>query len=362
MQPARARASVTRVRYGVLPSGEAVDAFTLASAAGVTMSCIGYGATITSLHLPDRLGELRDVVLGHDTLDGYLTDSPYFGAVVGRYANRIAFGRFVLDGEPHRLTVNDGVHHLHGGLRGFDKVAWDAEPFEEPNVVGVRFAYESADGEEGYPGALSAVVDYRLTATGELRIDYRASATRPTPVNLTQHTYWNLAGAGAASILDHELTIHADEFTPTDATLIPLGERRRVAATPFDFRAAARIGARIADDDEQLQRAGGYDHNFVLRRSPAAGRLQAAARLHDPLSGRTLDVSTTEPGVQFYSGNFLDGSIRGKGGRAYPHRGGLCLETQHFPDSPNHPGFPSTILRPGESYASSTVFAFSCTP
>lgn len=361
MQSTDPRTSVTRARYGVLPSGEPVDGFALAGPAGVTMHCIAYGATITSLRVPDRHGALDDVVLGHDTLGRYLTESPYFGALVGRCANRIAFGRFVLDGEPHRLSVNDGVHHLHGGVRGFDKVVWDAELFEEPGVAGVRFSYESAEGEEGYPGALSAGVEYRLGGTGELRVDYRASATRPTPVNLTQHSYWNLAGARAATILDHELTIHADQFTPTDATLIPLGERRLVDGTPFDFRVPSRIGARIAADDEQLRRAGGYDHNFVLRRSPAPG-LQPAARLHDPLSGRTMEVSTTEPGLQLYSGNFLDGSIRGKGGRTYPHRAGLCLETQHFPDSPNHADFPSTILRPGERYASSTVFAFSRGP
>jgi aldose 1-epimerase len=341
-----------------MPSGEPVDAFILTSAAGLAMQCITFGATITSLLVPDRSGNLGDVVLGHDALEGYLTASPYFGAVVGRHANRIAFGRFVLDGEPHQLTVNDGPHHLHGGLRGFDKVLWEADAFEEPQAVGVRFAYRSRDGEEGYPGALAAGVEYRLTAAGELRIDYRATASRPTPVNLTQHSYWNLGGAGAADILDHELTIHADEFTPVDATLIPLGERRAVAGTAFDFRAPARVGARIDDADEQLRRAGGYDHNFVLRRTASSG-VQPAVHLHDPRSGRTLDVSTTEPGLQLYSGNFLDGSIRGKGGHRYGHRAALCLETQHYPDSPNHPGFPSTILRPGTTHSSCTVLAFS---
>jgi aldose 1-epimerase len=364
MQPssigAPVRASVARARYGVMPSGEPVDAFVLTSAAGLTMQCITFGATITSLLVPDRDREPGDVVLGHDTLEGYRTASPYFGAVVGRHANRIAFGRFVLDGEPHQLTTNDGPHHLHGGARGFDKVLWNAESFEEPEAVGVRFSYESRDGEEGYPGALAARVEYRLTAAGELRIDYRATATRPTPVNLTQHSYWNLGGAGAPHILDHELTIHADEFTPIDPTLIPLGERRPVSGTAFDFRAARTIGALVDDPDEQLRRAGGYDHNFILRRASSGG-IQAAARLYDPRSGRTLDVSTTEPGLQLYSGNFLDGSIRGKRGVVYGHRAGLCLETQHFPDSPNQPGFPSTILRPGATYASCTVLAFSIT-
>jgi aldose 1-epimerase len=364
MQPGSIRAphrpSVARARYGVMPSGEPVDAFVLTSAAGFTMQCITVGATITSLLVPDRHGDLGDVVLGHDALEGYLAASPYFGAVVGRHANRIAFGRFVLDGEPHQLTVNDGPHHLHGGVRGFDKVLWEAEALEEPHAVGVRFAYRSPDGEEGYPGALAAAVEYRLTAAGELRIDYRATTSRATPVNLTQHSYWNLCGAGAADILDHELTIHADEFTPVDATLIPLGEHRAVAGSAFDFRAPRRVGARIDDVDEQLRRAGGYDHNFVLRRTGSGG-VQSAARLHDPRSGRTVDLATTEPGLQLYSGNFLDGSIRGKGGRPYAHRGGLCLETQHFPDSPNHPDFPSTILRPGMTHSSRTVLAFSTT-
>jgi aldose 1-epimerase len=362
MQPssigAPVRASVARARYGVLPSGELVDTFALTSAAGLTMQCITFGATITSLLVPDRSGELGDVVLGHDALEGYRTASPYFGAVVGRHANRIAFGRFVLDGQPHQLTVNDGPHHLHGGARGFDKVVWDAESFEEPDAIGVRFSYESRDGEEGYPGALAAGVEYRLTAAGELRIDYRATATRPTPVNLTQHSYWNLGGAAASDILDHELTIHADEFTPVDPTLIPLGEQRPVAGTPFDFRTPRTVGAGVDDADEQLRRAGGYDHNFVLRRD-ASGGVRPAARLHHPRSGRTLDVSTTEPGLQLYSGNFLDGSIRGKGGVVYGHRAGLCLETQHFPDAPNQAGFPSTILRPATTYSSCTVLAFS---
>ena len=355
------RASVARARYGVMPSGEAVDAFVLTSVAGSTMQCITYGATITSLLVPDRAGILGDVVLGHDALEGYLTASPYFGAVVGRCANRIAFGRFALDGESRQLTINDAPHHLHGGVRGFDKVLWDADAFEERDGVGVRFSYESADGEEGYPGALAARVEYRLTAAGALRIDYHATATRPTPINLTQHSYWNLAGSGASDILDHELTIHADEVTPIDATLIPLRERRQVAGTAFDFRTPVRVGARIDDADEQLRRAGGYDHNFVLRRA-SAGSLEPAARLHDPRSGRTLELTTTEPGLQFYSGNFLDGSIRGKGGHRYVHRAGLCLETQHFPDSPNRPDFPSAILRPGAIHSSRTVFAFSTTP
>jgi aldose 1-epimerase len=345
-------------RYGVLPTGEPIDAFTMRGPGGLEMCCISYGAIITSLRVPDRDGRIDDVVLGHDTLEGYLDASPYFGAVIGRYANRIARGRFSLDGESYHLATNDGPNHLHGGVRGFDKVVWRGEALADDEGAAVRFSYESADGEEGYPGALSARVEYRLTAAGELRVDYRAIATRATPVNLTQHTYWNLAGPRETTILAHELTIEADEMTPIDAGLIPIGTRRKVAGTPFDFRTPTRIGARIADEDEQLRHAGGYDHNFVLG-GPSGGMPRPVARLHDPRSGRTLEVSTTEPGLQFYSGNFLDGSIRGKDGRRYEHRGGLCLETQHFPDSPNQAGFPSTILRPGDTYASTTVFTFS---
>jgi aldose 1-epimerase len=350
--------SVTRASFGVLPAGERVDSFALVSARGLEMRVITLGGVITSLRIPDREGCLDDVVLGHDTLAGYVAASPYFGALVGRYANRIALGRFTLDGIEHRLATNDGPHHLHGGVRGFDKVVWTAEPLEEQGAVGVRLSYESADGEEGYPGALSARVVYRLTEDDALEVEYAATTTRATPVNLTQHSYWNLAGSRAPTILDHELTIHADSFTPVDAGLIPTGEVRPVAETAFDFRTAARVGAHVDDQDVQLRHAGGYDHNFVLRAAGPA-ELRPAARLRDPLSGRTLDVHTTEPGLQFYSGNFLDGSIRGKGGRAYVHRGGLCLETQHFPDSPNRPAFPSTILRPGEWYRSRARLAFS---
>lgn len=335
-----------------------MESFALSNGGALALHCITLGATITSLWAPDRSGRQGDVTLGHDSLEGYLAASPYFGAVVGRYANRIAYGRVMLDGDTWQLSVNDGPHHLHGGLRGFDKVVWEAEPFDGDGGVGVRFSYQSADGEEGYPGALHARVTYRLTDADELRCEYLASTTRPTPVNLTQHSYWNLSAGHSPAILDHELTIHADAFTPVDDGLIPTGDQRLVHGTPFDFRQPRRIGACIDDDDQQLRRAGGYDHNYVLRR-PATATMHPAARLHDPLTGRTLSISTSEPGLQLYSGNFLDGTIRGKDGRQYVHRAGLCLETQHFPDSPNRPEFPSTIVRPGARHESTTVFRFS---
>jgi len=279
---------------------------------------------------------------------------------VGRYGNRIAGARFTLDGTTHRLASNDGPNHLHGGVRGFDKVVWRGEASSTDSTASVTLTYTSASGEEGYPGSLVATVIYTLTDGDELRVDYRATTDAPTPINLTQHSYFNLAGAGRGDILGHELMIAADRYTPVDATLIPTGELAPVEGTPFDFRAPTAVGARIGEPDEQLQRGRGYDHNFVLNRE--APGLVHAARLYDPTTGRTLDVSTTEPGVQFYAGNFLDGTITGKDDHMYGHRSGLCLETQHFPDSPNQPSFPSTILRPGEEYRSTTVFAFGVTP
>jgi aldose 1-epimerase len=352
--------SVRAERFGTLPDGRAVELYTLARGP-LEVRIATHGATIVSLHAPDRDGVAGDVVLGFDALDGYLArsyldKSPYFGAVVGRYGNRIARGRFTLDGVEHRLTTNDGPNHLHGGARGFDKRLWSAAPVD--GGAGVAMSLESPDGEEGYPGALSARVVYALPDDGVLSVDYAATTDRATPVNLTQHTYWNLTAGLAPTILGHVLTLHAEHYTPTDATLIPTGELAPVAGTPFDFRAPTGVGARVSHRHPQLEVAKGYDHNFVLA-SPAASGLRHAARVEEPLSGRVLDVHTTEPGIQFYSGNFLDGTIRGKGGRTYHHRGGLCLETQHFPDSPNHPAFPSTVLRPGEEYRSRTVFSFS---
>ena len=350
-----ATSRVARATFGRTTEGQDVELFTLA-AASTELRVMTYGATIVSLRAPDRRGRLADVVLGFDTLDGYLQRSPYFGAVVGRYANRIANGQFALDGRTYHLATNDGPNHLHGGVRGFDKVLWRGEPIEREGDMGVAFTYSSVDGEEHYPGAVRARVTYVLSASGALTIDYEATTDNPTPVNLTQHSYFNLAGEGSGDTLRHELTIDADRFTPVDATLIPSGELAPVNGTPFDFRRATRIGARIDTDDEQLRRGKGYDHNWVINGAP--GTLRHAARLADQTSGRTLDVSTTEPGLQFYSGNFLDGTIRGKSGHVYGHRSGLCLETQHFPDSPNHPSFPSTILRPNERYQSKTVFTF----
>jgi aldose 1-epimerase len=352
----RAEPAVTRARFGVTPDGVDVELYTV-RAGQLELRAITRGGIIVSLRAPDRRGRLDDVVLGHDTLEGYLQHSPYFGAIVGRYANRIAKGRFSLDGERYHLATNDGAQHLHGGLQGFDKVLWKATPFARPTAAGVSLTHTSPDGAEGYPGTLEVSVTYTLTERNELVVEYEAATDRATVVNLSQHSYFNLSGSQSAPVLDHLLAIDADHFTPIDAALIPTGELAPVQGTPFDFRSATRIGARIADSDPQLANAGGYDHNFVLRR-PAGDSLAHAARVFEPTSGRTLDVSTTEPGLQFYSGNFLDGTIRGKAGRLYAHRGGFCLETQHFPDSPNHAGFPSVVLRPGESYRSRTVFAF----
>jgi aldose 1-epimerase len=349
-------ASISRAPFGNLPDGSRVEAFTLTNANGVELRAVSYGAIIVSLRVPDRAGRMDDVVLGYDSLEGYLRVSPYFGAIVGRYGNRIAGGRFALDGKTYRLATNNGPNHLHGGIRGFDKVVWRAEPFQHDSGVGVVFSHVSPDGDEGYPGTLAARVTYTLTDRDELIVDYHATTDQPTPVNLTQHAYFNLAGDGRGDILDHELWINADSLTPVDSTLIPTGVIAPVDGTPFDFRTPTAIGARIGADDQQVRFGGGYDHNFVLRDEDAG--LNHAARVVEPSTGRTLDLFTTEPGVQFYSGNFLDGSITGKGGHVYHHRYGFCLETQHFPDSPNRPQFSSTILRPGQEYRSRTVFVF----
>ncbi len=350
-----AKAQVERVPFGRLPGGEAVDAFVLRGAGGAEARVIGYGGAIVSLRVPDRAGRLADVVLGYDDVQGYVDDRAYFGALIGRYGNRIRGGRFSLDGREYALPVNDGPNHLHGGPRGFHKVLWSVEPLRTDEGSGLALAYDSPDGDQGYPGAVRARVTYLLTDRNELVVDYRAETDRPTLVNLTQHSYFNLAGDPSRSILGHRLRLEADGFTPVDDTLIPVGEIAPVAGTPFDFREPAPIGSRIAADDAQLARAGGYDHNFVLR---GGGGLRLAARVNEPGSGRVLEVHTTEPGIQFYSGNFLDGSVPGKGGVRPGYRCGFCLEPQHFPDSPNQPAFPSTVLRPGERYSSRTVYRF----
>ena len=354
----------SRARFGRTADGQPVELFTLTNAHGIEVRLTNYGGIITSLMTPDGSGRFDDIVLGYDSLNGYLHDSPYFGAIVGRYGNRIAKGRFTLDGTTYRLAVNNGPNSLHGGVRGFDKVVWTAEPFRSDGTEGVALEYTSADGEEGFPGTLRARVTYRLTDDNRLIVDYQATSDKPTPVNLTQHSYWNLAGDGSRDILAHVLTINADSMTPVDTTLIPTGDISSVAGTPFDFRTPMPIGARIGlRQNTQIRYGGGYDHNFVLNRgSAAADSLVHAAHVAEPSTGRTLDIFTTEPGIQFYSGNFLDGSITGKAGHIYKYRYGLALETQHYPDSPNHPNFPSTILLPGQQYRSRTIFAFGVAP
>lgn len=357
--PAVAR-ELRRAAFGRTADGKRVELFTLTNAHGIEVRLTNYGGIITSLKTPDRSGRFEDVVLGYDSLSGYLHNSPYFGAIVGRYGNRVARGRFTLDGTTYRLAVNNGPNSLHGGIRGFDKVVWNAEPFRNHGATGVALEYTSADMEEGYPGTLRARVTYTLTDDNRLIVDYQATSDKPTPVNLTQHTYWNLAGDGSRDILAHELTINADSMTPVDSTLIPTGDISPVAGTPFDFRRQMPIGARIDQhQNTQIRYGGGYDHNFVLNRDDAAAdSVMRAAHVAEPSTGRTLDVFTTEPRIQFYSGNFLDGSITGKAGHIYRYRYGLALETQHYPDSPNHPNFPSTILRPGQQYRTRTIFVF----
>jgi len=343
--------------FGQTQDGKPVDLYTITNSHGMEVRAINYGGIIVSLRVPDKNGKLDDVVLGFDTLDGYLDKSPYFGAIVGRYGNRIANGKFTWDGKEYSLAKNNGPNALHGGLKGFDKAIWQAEPFQNKQGKGVAFTYTSKDGEEGYPGNLKAKVTYTLTEQNELIFDYEATTDKATPVNLTQHSYFNLAGEGMGDILKHELMLNADRFTPVDKTLIPTGELRSVKGTPLDFTKPTAVGARIDDNYEQLAFGGGYDHNFVINHK--ASGLQLAARVYEPTGGRVMEVFTTEPGVQFYSGNFLDGTITGKQGHVYKRRYALCLETQHFPDSPNHPEFPSTILKPGQTLHSRTMYKFS---
>ncbi len=354
--------------FGETDSGRPVRVCTLVNEQGVELRTMNWGGTILSLRVPDREGSLDDVVLGFDAFDAYRSDSyleemPYFGAIIGRCCNRIADGRFEIDGATHQLPTNHGAHHLHGGTTGFDRRYWIGYPFAGEGERGIRYTYVSPDGEQGYPGTLSVSVTYCLTDDNDVRVSYEATTTEVTPVNLTQHSYFNLAGHDAGDVLDHRLTLHADHYTPVDSSLIPTGDIREVAGTPFDFRRPTPVGARIDADHPQLERAGGYDHNIVLDGgNPPSDGLALAAEVVDPASGRQMTVRTTEPGLQFYTGNFLTETLGGKDGAVYGPRSGFCLETQHFPDGPNQPGFPSIILRPGEAYRSQTVFSFATRP
>jgi len=343
---------VTSGLFGRLPGGEAVEIYQLLNRNGLEARVMTYGATLVSLKLPDREGRFAGVHLGFDTLEGYLGGHPYMGVIVGRYANRIAKGRFTLDGVEYRLALNNNGNTLHGGLKGFDKAVWEAEPVRAADGAGVKLTYLSRDMEEGYPGNLAVTVLYTLTGADELRIDYEAVTDRRTPVNLTNHAYWNLKGAGRGGVLGHVVRIEADRVTAVDspATLIPTGEYEAVAGTPLDFTSPHAIGERIARVE------GGYDHNYVLL--AGGGAMALAATVEEPESGRVLEIRTDQPAIQLYTGNFLDGTVVGKGGQAYPKHSGFCLETQHFPDSPNHPNFPSTILEPGKKFRTSTVHKF----
>ena len=344
--------------FGILENGQDVVLYTLRNSAGMQVQITNYGGTITSIKVPDRNGELGEVTLGYGTLEAYLEGSPYFGCITGRYANRIANGQFTLDGETYTLATNNGPNHLHGGIEGFDKKRWDAEPFSDETGTGVIMLYASRDGEEGYPGLLATSVKYTLTEDNELKIEYQAETDKPTVVNLTNHAYFNLKDGGATSALDHELRIMAERYIPTDDTNIPLGELSSVEGTPFDFRTATTIGARIDDEDTQLTYGYGYDHTYVLDKDEEHA-LTLAAEVYEPTTGRVMEVLTTEPGVQLYTGNHLDGSFVGHDSTAYARRSAFCLETQHFPDSPNQPDFPSTVLNPGERYATTTIYRFS---
>ena len=345
--------SIMKEPFGKTPDGKSVDIYTLRNTNGMEASIMTYGGTIVSLKVPDRNGNLGDVVLGCDTLDGYLKQSSYFGALIGRYGNRIAKGQFTLDGQTYHLDINNPPNSLHGGTNGFDKVVWKAKAVPTDSGPSLELTYVSKDGEEGYPGKLKVKAVYKLT-DNSLRIEFTATTDKDTVVNLTAHSYWNLAGKG--NILDHVVTINADKFTPVDENLIPTGVLQPVDNTPFDFRQPTAVGARIEQVNEQIKFGKGYDHNWVLNKEP--GKLEVAASAWDPGTGRMLEVSTTEPGVQFYSGNFLDGSFTGRHGVKYTKHAGFCLETQHYPDSPNHPDFPTTELKPGQTMDSTTTFTF----
>ena len=349
--------STLRAGFGEMPDGRDVEMHTLTNARGMEACVLGYGGIIQSLRVPDAGGHLIDVTPGYDTLEGYLADTRYFGALIGRYANRIAGGHFELDGTSYDVSRNHGDNLLHGGISGFSRVVWMAEPFAGRSTTGVVLSHVSEEGDDGFPGTLSVRVTYSLSDDNELRFDYFATTDAPTPVNLTQHMYVNLAGHQSADVLDHELQLSASSFTPVDASLLPTGEVRRVAGTAFDFTSTRTVGSRITAEDPQLALAAGYDHNFIID-GVSPGALVHAATLRHPATGRTMEIETTEPGIQFYSGNHIAGGPVGKGGFVYGRHSSLALETQHFPDSPNHPSFPSTILRPGAEFNSTTVYRF----
>jgi aldose 1-epimerase len=346
---------ISRGPFGHAPDGTPVDVYTLRNSQGAEARICTYGGIVVSLKVPDREGRMGDVVLGYETLAEYIKENPYFGSLIGRYGNRIAKGKFTLDGEEYSLAVNNGPNHLHGGLKGFDKVVWHGRAYQGDQGPALELAYLSPDGEEGYPGNLDVTAVYTWRDDNTLRLDFTATTTRPTILNLTHHSYFNLAGQG--DILGHEVMINASRFTPVDETLIPTGELRPVDGTPFDFRRPTAIGARINHADAQLKFGNGYDHNWVINNP--AGQLETQARVYEPQSGRVLEVLSTEPGLQFYSGNFLDGSITGKGGWNYKFRNGFCMEPQHYPDSPNKPDFPSVVLRPGATYRNTILYRFS---
>lgn len=345
--------------FGAMPDGKPVTLYTLRNRTGIEMGVINYGGIIVSLQTRDKDGKFADVVLGFDSLSSYIKSNPYFGALIGRYGNRIAKGKFKIDGTAYKLPVNNGENHLHGGLQGFDKVFWNIEV--QPDSASLKLTYTSIDGEEGYPGTVQSEVMYRLTDTDELVIEYKATSDKKTIINLTQHTYFNLTGNPQQDILSHQLRIESGEYLPVDKSLIPTGELRPVINTPFDFNTFTGIGERINNSDEQLKAGGGYDHCWILRDYDGK-TLRKVAELYEPTTGRAIEVSTTEPGIQFYSGNFLDGTLTGKGGVVYQQRTGLCLETQHYPDSPNRPAFPSVVLNPGETYKSTTSYRFLVRP
>jgi aldose 1-epimerase len=350
--------STLKKSFGKTPDGRPVELYVLTNKSGAEVSITNYGGAVVSLKVPDRNGKLADVVLGYDTAEGYVNDKSHFGGIIGRYGNRIAHAQFVLDGKTYTLAKNNGDNTLHGGVKGCDKALWEAKILSAKGAQSLKLSYLSKDGEEGFPGNLKVTVIYTWTDANALMIEYSATSDKPTVLNLTNHSYFNLAGQGSGNILGHVLMIQADKFTPVNASLIPTGELRDVAGTPFDFRKATAIGARIDQGDEQLELGGGYDHNFVIRRSTDAG-VSLAARVVEPSSGRVMEVWTTEPGVQFYTGNFLDGKVPGKGGATYAKRSAFCLETQHYPDSPNKPAFPSVALEAGALYHTITTYKFS---